>query len=112
MSPEAWPGKGLWYDEHISEEKVMQSWSKVASALCPWWNVFAADLQGEPHSASWGRRSNATDWNTAAERIGNHVMRRRHRPRHHHHRPRHRHPRHPCLPHRTLWPRPSSDEDP
>ena len=31
-----------------------------------------ADLQNEPHAASWGRNRN-TDWNRAAEMLGNHV---------------------------------------
>ena len=34
-----------------------------------------ADLQNEPHSASWGKGlGDASDWGHAAERIGNHVL--------------------------------------
>ena len=51
----AWPGKGLWYDEALNfpEKRVMESWSKIAGQLCEHWNVFAADLQNEPHASSW-----------------------------------------------------------
>ena len=72
---DAWPGKGMWYDESLgfSEEVVKQSWSKLAKALCPHWNVIAADLQNEPHSSSWAKDPN-TDWNLGAARIGNHVL--------------------------------------
>ena len=71
----AWPGKGLWYDEALNfpEKRVMESWSKIAGQLCEHWNVFAADLQNEPHASSWGKGL-ASDWNKAAERIGDHVL--------------------------------------
>ena len=91
ISPEAWPGEGLWYDKArgYPEARVKESWSQVATALCAQWNgegrahgastsprsrahllpavlltrarrprvpaVFAADLQNEPHAASWGK---------------------------------------------------------
>jgi endoglucanase len=75
INKDAWPGKGLWYDEALGfpETRVMESWSKIAAELCEHWNVFAADLQNEPHASSWGKNP-ATDWNKAAERIGNHVL--------------------------------------
>ena len=38
------------------------------------WNVFAADLQNEPHAASWGF-GRSVDWDRAAGRLGNHVLR-------------------------------------
>ena len=72
-TPGAWPGDGLWHDKDISEEDVLDSWSIVADELCAQWNVFAADLQNEPSKASWGKGL-STDWNRAAERIGNHVL--------------------------------------
>ena len=72
-TPGAWPGDGLWYDKDISEEDVLDSWDIVADELCAQWNVFAADLQNEPSKASWGKGRN-TDWDKAAERIGNHVL--------------------------------------
>ena len=38
------------------------------------WNVFAADLQNEPHAASWGF-GRSIDWDRAATRLGNYVLR-------------------------------------
>lgn len=72
LNPTAWPGNGLWHDDNITEAKVLESWDRVAERLCGQWNVFATDLQNEPHSSSWGRGWEQ-DWNKAAERIGNHV---------------------------------------
>ena len=72
ITHDAWPGDGLWYGQGISVERVKQSWSTLARALCGEWNVFAADLQNEPHSASWGKGL-PSDWNKAAELLGNHV---------------------------------------
>ena len=76
VTPEAWPGEGLWYDTKrgYTESTVRQSWSRVADALCGQWNVFGADLQNEPHASSWGKGL-SVDWNKGAERIGNHVLR-------------------------------------
>jgi aryl-phospho-beta-D-glucosidase BglC (GH1 family) len=37
-------------------------------------NVFAADLFNEPWSASWASGNAGLDWDTAAERLGNHVL--------------------------------------
>ncbi len=70
----AWPGDGLWYDQRITEQMVMDSWSAVAARLCGQWNVFAVDLHNEPHAASWGKGDESTDWGHAAERLGNHVL--------------------------------------
>ena len=49
ITHDTWPGEGLWYDARrgYSEERVKQSWSLLADALCKHWNVFAADLQNE-----------------------------------------------------------------
>ena len=76
LSPKAWPGNGLWYDNivGVTEARVLESWDRIATRLCGAWNVFAADLQNEPHSSSWGRGLAEKDWNKAAERIGNHVL--------------------------------------
>lgn len=70
----AWPGSGLWYDPALgfSEARVLQSWDSLASQLCEQWNIFGVDLVNEPHASSWGKGL-STDWNKAAERIGNHV---------------------------------------
>ena len=73
LNPKAWPGEGKWYDSAITERRVLESWDKVAAALCSRWNVFAVDLQNEPHASSWAKNP-STDWNKAAERIGDHVL--------------------------------------
>jgi hypothetical protein len=73
LSPSAWPGDGLWYDATVSEQGVKESWSKIAAKLCGQWNVFAVDLQNEPHASSWGK-GGTKDWGHAAERLGNHVL--------------------------------------
>ena len=72
---DAWPGAGLWYDDSLgfSEARVLESWTTLATALCGQWNVFAADLQNEPHAASWGKGMDV-DWNVGAERLGNAVL--------------------------------------
>jgi endoglucanase len=75
LNDDAWPGDGLWYDASITETKVLASWTALTKKLCGQWNVFAADLQNEPHSASWGKdMGHGSDWGHAAERIGNHVL--------------------------------------
>ncbi|KAL1500419.1 hypothetical protein AB1Y20_013076 [Prymnesium parvum] len=74
LRPDAWPGGGLWYDEFLDEGSVLRSWELLCAALCAQWNVVAADLQNEPHASSWGRGAPATDWDTAAARIGNRVL--------------------------------------
>ena len=50
-----------------------RSWHTLSSLFCSEWNVFAADIQNEPFSASWGRGF-STDWNVAASRIGDYVL--------------------------------------
>ena len=42
---DAWPGKGLWYDDDIGwpVSRVKTSWSKLAAVLCGEWNVIAAE---------------------------------------------------------------------
>ena len=75
MLPLNRPGDGLWYDKDVTEERVKESWSKLAAKLCGQWNVFAVDLQNEPHSSSWGKNGGeARDWGLAAGRLGNHVL--------------------------------------
>ena len=69
----AWPGDGLWYDNSVDESSVISSWTTLVSHFCEHWNFFAADLANEPRKASWGR-GQPSDWNKAAERIGNAVL--------------------------------------
>ena len=74
LSPAAWPGEGLWFDLDTPEQRVLESWKMIAEKLCSQWNVFAVDLQNEPHASSWGKGDISTDWGRAAERIGNQVL--------------------------------------
>ena len=75
LRPSAWPGDGKWFDSVITEERVKESWDKLADRLCAQWNVFAVDLQNEPHGSSWGLgMGEKSDWGHAAERLGNHVL--------------------------------------
>ena len=77
LHPDAWPGNGLWYDPTMSEERVKESWERILTRLCKQWNVFAVDLQNEPHSSSWGKNGGVDeDWGQAAGRLGNHVLQR------------------------------------
>ena len=41
------PGSGLWYSEHINEELVERSWSRIANILCSQWNVVGVDLMAQ-----------------------------------------------------------------
>ena len=74
VSPKAWPGKGLWYDDVVSEQATMASWSKLAKELCGQWNVVAVDLFNEPHKAKWGQGEDKERWDKAAVRLGNHIL--------------------------------------
>lgn len=73
LSPTAWPGSGLWYDQLIEERNVLESWEYISEAFCGQWNVFGVDLHNEPYAASWGW-GRTSDWDKAAMRIGNHVL--------------------------------------
>ena len=66
LNPGAWPGKGLWFDDVTTESRVLESWGKIAKKLCSQWNVFAVDLQNEPHSSSWAKNmGEKSDWGHA-----------------------------------------------
>ncbi|KOO33783.1 cellulase 2 [Chrysochromulina tobinii] len=44
---DAWPGKGLWYDDDIGwpVSRVKTSWSKLAAVLCGEWNVHLSNQE-------------------------------------------------------------------
>ena len=71
------PNYGLWYNNTlgVSEESAGRSWDLLAAKLCGQWNVVGVDLYQEPYRASWGAHNVRTDWNLAAERLGNRVLR-------------------------------------
>lgn len=63
----------LWYDNKLgyTEAKVIEAWRNIVQRYAKFPNVFAVDLKNEPHGkATWGQGVPETDWNKAAERIG------------------------------------------
>ncbi|KAL1524913.1 hypothetical protein AB1Y20_019791 [Prymnesium parvum] len=75
--PKADPALGLWSSSSFSEERVKQSWTKLARALCAVPNVIGVDLMHEPYRAVWGypgAAGAALNWNLAAQRLGDHVL--------------------------------------
>ena len=78
ISPSLAPGaqgSGSWYSDSISEDLVLRSWQRMAKTTCALWNVVGVDLMDKPYKSSWGSGEPATDWQSAAARIGNHVLR-------------------------------------
>jgi len=65
---------GLWYNSGHNEAAMIAGWTKLANRYKSYWNVFAADLKNEPHDSTWNTGNSATDWNTAATRIGNAIL--------------------------------------
>ncbi|EOD29661.1 hypothetical protein EMIHUDRAFT_233753 [Emiliania huxleyi CCMP1516] len=56
------------------EEPLFDAWSSLVTRYCASPNVIAADLYNEPFGATWGSGDRMTDWDLAAERLGNHVL--------------------------------------
>ena len=48
LGPNDWPGNGLWYNGRITEDIVLQSWTKISERLCGRWNVFAGTQRPQP----------------------------------------------------------------
>jgi endoglucanase len=67
----------LWYDDQLgySEARIIDAWRVLVRRYAKYPNFFAADLKNEPHGvATWGVGNRATDWNKAAERMGNALL--------------------------------------
>lgn len=67
----------LWYDDQLgySEARIIEAWRVLVRRYAKYPNFFAVDLKNEPHGiATWGVGNRATDWNKAAERIGNALL--------------------------------------
>jgi endoglucanase len=67
----------LWYDDSagFSESKVIEAWLNLVRRYAKYPNFFAVDLKNEPHGkATWGSGNLATDWDAAAKRIGNAIL--------------------------------------
>ena len=70
-----WPDPaGLWYNEKSTFADLTAGWAQLARRMCRHWNVFGADIFNEPHGGSWGTGNAATDWDAAAEELGNGVL--------------------------------------
>lgn len=65
---------GLWYDSNHPESLVIQGWRKLADRYRNTWNVFAIDVKNEPFQGTWNTGNTNTDFNKAAERIGEAVV--------------------------------------
>lgn len=74
FAPDAFSSNGLWYDSTHSEALVVQGWRALVARYKNVWNVFAIDVKNEPFQATWGTGASATDFNMAAQRIGNAVV--------------------------------------
>jgi endoglucanase len=65
---------GLWYTSRHPESTVIANWKMLAKHYAGNETVIGADLHNEPSvTATWGG-SAATDWASAAERIGNAIQ--------------------------------------
>jgi endoglucanase len=62
---------GYWYDGSHSEATVIQGWTTLATRYKNYWNVIGMDIKNEPFSSTWGSGNINTDFNLAAQRIGN-----------------------------------------
>ena len=66
---------GLWYTDQYPESTMIANWKMLAERYADNPSVIAADLHNEPHGqATWGDGNPATDWQAAAERIGNAIQ--------------------------------------
>ncbi len=65
----------VWYTSSVPEEKWIENWVFMANRYKNYSCVVGMDLDNEPHGiATWGNSSPATDWNKAAERCGNAIL--------------------------------------
>jgi endoglucanase len=74
FEPDAFGSNGLWYDSSHSEAAVIQGWRKLADRYRNTWNVFAIDVKNEPFQSTWNSGDLKTDFNKAAERIGDAIV--------------------------------------
>jgi aryl-phospho-beta-D-glucosidase BglC (GH1 family) len=65
---------GLWYTSAYPESRFISDWVMLANRYKGNAAVIGADLQNEPHAATWGDGNQATDWRLAAERAGNAIL--------------------------------------
>ena len=67
--------EALWYTENVSEQKWIEDWVFLAERYKDKDAVIGMDINNEPHDeATWGNSNPSTDWNKAAERCGNAIL--------------------------------------
>ncbi|WP_433078272.1 glycoside hydrolase family 5 protein [Dactylosporangium sp. CA-052675] len=65
----------LWYTDKVSEDRWISDWVKLAKQYRDNPLVVGADLHNEPHGeATWGDGNEKTDWQAAAQRAGDAVL--------------------------------------
>jgi endoglucanase len=73
--PDGYIAEGLWYTPTYSEERWIEDWVFLANRYKGKSTVIGCDLKNEPHNtATWGNSSPTTDFNKAAERCGNAIL--------------------------------------
>jgi endoglucanase len=73
--PGSYMDDGLWYNAAHPESMVIQTWDVVVNRFAKkHWNLIAIDLKNEPHGVTWGSGDQTTDFQLAAQRIGNHIL--------------------------------------
>jgi len=73
--PDSNAQSALWYTDQYSEARWISDWKKLAKRYKKSSNVIGFDLHNEPHGdACWGCGDRATDWQAAATRAGNAVL--------------------------------------
>ena len=72
--PDSHLQEGLWYTPEFSEEEWIADWVKLATRYKDYSAVAMMDINNEPFGGTWGDSNPATDWNKAAERCGNAIL--------------------------------------
>lgn len=57
-----------------NEAPLWDAWATLSTHFCAKPNVFASDLFNEPYGADWASGDAGVDWNSAAQRLGDHVL--------------------------------------
>ena len=78
--PDGYMNEKLWYSKSTSEEQWIADWVMLANRYADNPTVIALDLNNEPHGkasdggATWGTGNLSTDWNSAAQKCGNAIL--------------------------------------
>jgi aryl-phospho-beta-D-glucosidase BglC (GH1 family) len=78
--PDGYMTEKVWYTSKTSEELFISDWVMLAKRYKNNPTVIGFDLENEPHGkwqdtkATWGTGNPLSDWNTAAEKCGNAIL--------------------------------------